>query len=51
MKEYGLDDNFKLNVIQGLGHRTYRTFLQPYEGYNNVLEYMQAQVKKTKTTA
>lgn len=48
MKENGLDDNFKLNVVHGLGHRTYQTFLQPYEGYNNVLEYMQAQVKKPK---
>ena len=44
MKQYGFD-NFKLNVIHNLGHRTYQTFLQPYEGYNNVLEYLQAQVK------
>ena len=50
MKEYGFDDNFKLVMVPEIGHRTYRTFLEPYEGYNNVLEYIQAQVKKPKQT-
>ncbi len=49
MKEYGFDDNFKLVMVPEIGHRTYRTFLEPYEGYNSVLEYIQAQVKTPKT--
>ncbi len=45
MKNKGYN-SFKLNVIDGLGHRTWKTYLwSSYGGYPSVLEYMFAQTK------